>query len=178
MFFSVLAECLAITISIFYARRFLDKRTFISLGFAQNKNAILDLLSGVAIAFLLFALLYVFMQLMGWITFNGFAWQSEGYAHSFGQFVIWLLIFILVAWQEELFSRGYLLQNVRDGLNLVWAVFLSSMVFAMLHVFNPGADWISTLGIFLAGLFLAFGYVMTKQLWLPIGLHIGWNLFE
>jgi membrane protease YdiL (CAAX protease family) len=29
-----------------------------------------------------------------------------------------------------------------------------------------------------AGLFLAFGYLRTRQLWLPIGLHIGWNFFE
>ena len=26
--------------------------------------------------------------------------------------------------------------------------------------------------------FLAYGYLSTKQLWLPIGLHIGWNFFE
>ena len=33
-------------------------------------------------------------------------------------------------------------------------------------------------GLTLAGLFLAFGYTQTRQLWLPIGLHIGWNFFE
>jgi membrane protease YdiL (CAAX protease family) len=33
-------------------------------------------------------------------------------------------------------------------------------------------------GIFLAGLFLAFGYIRTQQLWLSIGLHIGWNFSE
>jgi hypothetical protein len=29
-----------------------------------------------------------------------------------------------------------------------------------------------------SGLFLASGYLRTRQLWLPIGLHIGWNFFE
>ena len=33
-------------------------------------------------------------------------------------------------------------------------------------------------GIFLAGLFLAYGYLRTGQLWLSIGLHLGWNFFE
>ena len=36
----------------------------------------------------------------------------------------------------------------------------------------------SFVGIFLAGAFLALGYLTTRQLWLPIGLHIGWNFFE
>ena len=33
-------------------------------------------------------------------------------------------------------------------------------------------------GIFFAGVFLAYGYIRTRQLWLPIGLHLGWNFFE
>jgi hypothetical protein len=33
-------------------------------------------------------------------------------------------------------------------------------------------------GIFLAGIFLGYGYVRTRQLWLPIGLHLGWNFCE
>ena len=51
-------------------------------------------------------------------------------------------------------------------------------VFGILHLGNPNATWISAAGIFLAGIFLAYGYTSTKQLWLPIGLHIGWNFFE
>jgi hypothetical protein len=34
------------------------------------------------------------------------------------------------------------------------------------------------MGIFLAGVFFAYAYIRTKQLWLPIGMHIGWNFFE
>jgi membrane protease YdiL (CAAX protease family) len=28
------------------------------------------------------------------------------------------------------------------------------------------------------GIFLAYGYIRTRQLWLPLGLHTGWNFFE
>jgi ethanolamine transporter EutH len=57
-------------------------------------------------------------------------------------------------------------------------VFLSSAVFGILHWSNPNAAWNSVVGIFLAGIFLAFAYTRTRKLWLPIGLHIGWNFFE
>jgi membrane protease YdiL (CAAX protease family) len=88
------------------------------------------------------------------------------------------VVFILVGWNEELLSRGYQMQNIASGTNLFWGVVLSSSVFALLHLGNPNATWVSTAGIFFAGVFLAYGYIRTKQLWLSIGLHIGWNFFE
>ena len=57
---------------------------------------------------------------------------------------------------------------------------LSSLWFGIAHLGNPNTDAkvFVAVGIFLAGVFLAYGYLSTKQLWLPIGLHIGWNFFE
>jgi membrane protease YdiL (CAAX protease family) len=92
--------------------------------------------------------------------------------------LLFLVIFIFVGWNEELLSRGYHLQTLASGINLTWGVIISSAVFGLLHLGNPGATWVSTTGIFLAGIFLAYGYVRTKQLWFSIGLHIGWNFFE
>jgi hypothetical protein len=89
-----------------------------------------------------------------------------------------LVLFIIVGYQEELLSRGYHLQNLVDGLNLPLGILLSSSVFALLHLGNPSADWVSTAGILFAGIFLAYAWVRTGKLWLPIGLHIGWNFFE
>jgi uncharacterized protein len=178
MLFSNLAECFAITVSIIYARRFLDKRTFASLGLKANTHMVADLLAGFIIAFLMMAFIYLLVIGFKWITFEGFAWQKDDLSIAISQSAIWLVIFIIVGWQEEILSRGYQLQNIRDGINLVWGVILSSLIFSVLHIFNPAALWTSMLGIFMAGLFLAFGYLLTGQLWLPIGLHIGWNFFE
>jgi hypothetical protein len=55
---------------------------------------------------------------------------------------------------------------------------ISSAVFGALHLSNPHASWVAAVGILFAGLFLALGYLRTGQLWLSIGLHIGWNFFE
>jgi hypothetical protein len=52
------------------------------------------------------------------------------------------------------------------------------VIFALLHIFNPGAGPAAILGLVFAGYFLAFGWLRTGRLWLSIGLHIGWNFFE
>jgi hypothetical protein len=175
---SEIIEVFSITLSVFLARRFLDKRSFASLGFKLKWRALVDILAGIAITFVMMGVIYIIMLSSGWIEFEGFAWQSEPPAAVVRNVLFIFLAFVLVGWNEELLSRGYHLQNVADGLNLTWGVILSSAVFGILHLANPNATWVSAVGIFLAGLFLVFAYLRTKQLWLSIGLHIGWNFFE
>jgi hypothetical protein len=44
---------------------------------------------------------------------------------------------------------------------------------------NLETNWFAiAIGTFLAGLFLAYGWMRTRQLWLSFGLHAGWNFFE
>lgn len=170
---------LAVTLSVFLARRYLDRRTFISLGLCWNRQALLDLLFGFGLAGFLMGLIYNLEWMAGWLTFEGFAWQQlPWYSVIFQSLVGLLSIGVTVSWLEELSDRGYILQNLKDGLNLPWALFLSSVMFAARHLGNPNTTWISTLGIFLAGIFLAYGWVRTRQLWISLGLHAGWNFFE
>lgn len=176
--FSTLAGLLAVTASVFLARRFLDRLSIASLGLALDRRTLPDLLAGIAITFLMMGGIYLSMSLLGWLRFEGFAWQADPPAVVLGSTLVIFLAFVLVGWYEELLSRGYHLQTLASGTNLFWGVLLSSLVFGFLHALNPSASWISTLGIVLAGLFLAAGYLATRQLWLPIGLHIGWNFFE
>ena len=167
-----------ITASTFIARRFLDKRSIASLGLKPNLLAVKDILVGIFITFYQIGLMFVIEIALGWTKFDGFAWQIDPVSTVLSGLGLWLAIFLIVGWQEELLSRGYHLQTLESGLNVFWAVLLSSSVFGFLHIFNPGASWISTLGIILAGFFLALPLILTRQLWLSIGLHIGWNFFE
>jgi membrane protease YdiL (CAAX protease family) len=178
MLASEVIELFAITASVFLARRLLDRRSIASLGLQLEWRLLLDLLVGLAISFVMMGLIYLGMYRMGWIHFEGFAWQSQPPLTVLANFLLILFIFIVVGWNEELLSRGYHLQTLASGLNLTWGVILSSAVFGLLHIFNPNATWISVVGIFLAGLFLAYAYLRTQRLWLSIGLHIGWNFYE
>ena len=84
-------------------------------------------------------------------------------------------LFFVAAAFEEAVLRGYILQTfVRSNLVLFAGVF-TSMVFATLHNANPSATWLSWLNTFLAGVWLAVAYLKTRDLWLPLGVHMSWN---
>jgi hypothetical protein len=170
----------AVTPSVFLARHFLDKRSLPSLGLRFDRWFLADILAGIFITFLAMGFIYLIEWALGWLTFDGFAWETDTIVNVILNALLYLGIFILVAWNEELLYRGYRLQNLADGLNPAWGVLLSSLWFGIAHLLNPnaGARFFVATGIFLAGVFLAFGYLTTNQLWLPIGLHIGWNFFE
>jgi len=170
----------AVTPSVFLARRFLDKRSITSLGLKFDRQVLADVMAGILIPFFVMGLIYLIEWSLGWLTFDGFAWEVDMVSTVILNSFLYLGIFIIVAWNEELLFRGYRLQNFSEGLNLTWGVLLSSIWFGIAHLTNPNTDakLSVAIGIFLAGVFLAYGYLSTRQLWLPIGLHIGWNFFE
>jgi membrane protease YdiL (CAAX protease family) len=169
---------LVVTSSVYVARRWLDRRSFESLGLKIDRHTLLDILAGIGITFVQMGFIYVAMLSLGWLTFQGFAWEFDPINVVVTGVISFLVLFIFVAWNEELLSRGYHLQTIASGTNLFWGVIISSAIFGILHLGNPNATWISAAGIFFAGVFLAYGYIRTRQLWLPMGLHLGWNFFE
>ena len=179
-----LAACLAITISVFLSRRLLDHRSITSIGLKVDSLLFIDLAIGILISAMIMSLTFVLQWALGMLNFQGFAWQNLPSTAIVQGLLNALLLFIIVGWQEELFSRGYQLQNIADGLNIPWGVILSSLIFAAMHLANPNVFTSMDsalrvlLGLVMGGIFLAYGYLCTRQLWLPIGLHIGWNFFE
>ena len=178
LFVDQITNLILITGSVYVARRWLDKKSFESLGLTLNRQTLIDILAGIGITFIQMGFIYIAMLGLGWLTFTGFAWQFDSMKVVVTSVLTFFVVFILVGWNEELLSRGYHLQTIASGINLFWGVVISSAVFGLLHLGNPNATWVSAAGIFFAGIYLAFGYIRTKQLWLSIGLHIGWNFFE
>lgn len=174
----IMALDIAFVLSVYIARRLIDRRSFSSLGLQKSPAPLKDILVGIAIAGVMMGTIYLVELTAGWLTPLPSALTADPLQEVITGLVTWAFIFIAVGFAEEIFSRGYQLQNMEDGLNTFWAVLLSSSLFGLLHIGNPSATWVSTLGILAAGLFLAYGYLSTRQLWLPIGLHIGWNFFE
>jgi membrane protease YdiL (CAAX protease family) len=77
---------------------------------------------------------------------------------------------------EEMFFRGYGFQVLLANLG-AWATIVPvGVVFALLHGSNPNATWFSTANTAGFGLLFGYAYLRSRDLWLPIGLHLGWNL--
>lgn len=178
LWLSVAIETLVIPPTVLLARRFLDRRSIVSLGLKINRWVAIDLFAGIGITFIMMGLIFAIEFSMGWLTFDGFAWQTVPVSTVVFSMLGMVLLFFLVGWNEELLFRGYRMKNISEGLSPIWGILISSAWFGMVHLANPNATAISAVGILLAGLFLAYPVLRTGQLWLSIGLHIGWNLFE
>jgi CAAX protease family protein len=111
-------ELLTVTGSVYIARRWLDKRSFESLGLQLNKQTLLDILAGIGITFVQMGFIYVLMLSLGWLTFEGFAWEFDPIGVVIIGVLTFFIAFILVGWNEELLSRGYHLQTIASGINL------------------------------------------------------------
>ena len=80
---------------------------------------------------------------------------------------------------EEIMFRGIVFRIVEDSLGTWIAFAVSSALFGFLHLVNPQATLQGAAAIVLeAGVMLAAAYVLTRRLWLPIGIHAGWNFTQ
>ncbi|MEV8373098.1 CPBP family intramembrane glutamic endopeptidase [Kribbella sp. NPDC056861] len=80
---------------------------------------------------------------------------------------------------EELIFRGILFRIVEGRIGSWGALALTSLLFGAMHLLNPHATLWSSLAIAIeAGAMLAAAYAATRTLWVPIGLHFGWNFAE
>jgi membrane protease YdiL (CAAX protease family) len=93
--------------------------------------------------------------------------------------VLALLAALAGAVFEEVMFRGFLFRLVA-GLGGNWtALGVTSALFGLAHISNPGATWASSLAIAIeAGILLGAAYAASRSLWLPIGIHAGWNFAE
>ncbi len=177
-FVTVLLQSLIATILVFLARVWIDRRSIASLGVTLTWRAALDVTFGMLVMGMAYALIYLLLMQAGWLQPHAVNWSSAAWATIAGGLLLGLLSKAFGAWWEELVFRGYLLQNVKDGLSLFWAVVLPSFVFGIAHLTNPNATLAGAAGVATAGLLLGFAYVRTRQLWLPLGIHIGNNFFQ
>ena len=94
---------------------------------------------------------------------------------SAGAMVYLVILLAAGAAGEELFFRGYGFQLLLARCGPYATILPVGVVFALLHSGNPSATWFGIANT--AGFGILFGYALlrSRDLWLPIGLHFGWN---
>lgn len=151
-----------------------------------TRRALGELFRGFAVGILALLPGLVLVHLLGRVVFIGVAPDGALQAP-----VGWVFLLVAASF-EELAFRGYAflwlaraaangaVQLLGDSTVARWApqaalaVGLSAL-FALAHAANPAATPLSAINTGIAGLWLSLAALRTRSLWVPIGLHWGWN---
>lgn len=131
-----------------------------------------DLLAGLGVAVLLYAVGFGTSLLMGTVEIASVQWVPRDLLGT-------LLFFLLVAVTEEVMLRGFVLGRMLSaGMNRFVALFLSSALFSAMHLFNPNFALLPFVNILLAGCLLGASFLYTRNLCFPVVLHWFWNWLQ
>ena len=125
-----------------------------------------------AAVILLYLLGFGISVVLGEIEVTGFQFKPLDLLGSW-------VFFLLVALFEEILMRGYILGRLlHTNMNKFLALFISSALFAFMHIFNPEIAFLPMLNLLLAGMLLGASYLYTRNLCFPISLHLFWNWIQ
>ncbi|HEY6991504.1 MAG TPA: type II CAAX endopeptidase family protein [Bryobacteraceae bacterium] len=95
-----------------------------------------------------------------------FTWLGLGF---------YIVALMLAAFGEEMIFRGYAFQLLVEKIGPFATVLPVGVIFGLAHSSNPHASKIGILNTILWGILLGYAFLRSHDLWLPIGLHYGWN---
>lgn len=85
----------------------------------------------------------------------------------------------MVAMMEELLFRAVLFRIVEARWGTLTSLLVNVLVFALAHMPNEHITALAILNTGVAGLGLCAGWLLTRSVWLPVGMHFAWNyLFD
>jgi membrane protease YdiL (CAAX protease family) len=138
----------------------------------RDPRALRNLGLGLAAGFMLFSLAVGVVALLGVYRITG-----PGDASGLVAALVGSAIFPAVS--EELVFRGILFRWLEEFGGSWMALLLTSALFGASHLANPNATWIAALGLaFEAGVMLGAAYMLTRSLWMPMGIHAAWNFAQ
>lgn len=97
---------------------------------------------------------------------------------SAGWLLLFLLAFVFQGAGEEFLVRGYFMLSLTNRVSVAWAVGISSVAFAALHLGNSGMSLLAFLNLALFGVFAGVYMLRRDSLWGVCALHSAWNWFQ
>lgn len=167
------AVVVAVTLPLVYAAyyvlvHFIERREITEL---SAPGAVRETAQGLAIGAVLFGSIMALLALAG--TFKIVGMNHPGVLLAPLMFAVSSAVF------EEIFFRGVLFRLIERGLGSWIALAISAAAFGGLHLMNENATVIGALAIMLqAGIAMGAAFMMTRRLWLPIGIHLAVNFAQ
>ncbi len=167
---SLFATILTTIGAIIYCR-YIEKRPLASMGFVKN-GWILSYLKGFAIGT---AMLLVCAGI-GYIS-GAFRFVLTKNI-AFGYIALFFVGFVIQGMSEEVLLRSYFMVSLSNSCKLPIAIGVSSVVFSLLHLSNPGFAFIPFVNITLFGIFMAVYVLRTENIWGACAIHSAWNFVQ
>jgi membrane protease YdiL (CAAX protease family) len=155
----------------FLTMRIFDRRPLVDIGLGggpgTRRNFLLGILcGGGAAALMLSAPLFAQTGHLVTRENSNFAWSS---------LIFYLAVVLFGAAGEEMIFRGYAFQLLIEKIGPFATVLPAGVIFGLAHSSNPHATVLAVLNTMLWGVLLGYSFLRSHDLWLPIGLHYGWN---
>jgi membrane protease YdiL (CAAX protease family) len=145
----------------------LEKRHIIEMRLKHSPQ----LIGGMVLALLLFVIVYG-----AYFATHAATWKGFGTTDNL---IFFAALALISGVCEELIFRGGVYRILEDMFGSGVALILSGLLFGAMHLGNPHATYLAGAAIAIeAGILLGAAYAATRSLWLPIGIHIGWNFTE
>lgn len=136
-----------------------------------GRGSVSELVAGLGTGTLLMALVIGVLAVLGSYRVVTVGWDPG--------ILVGLGAGIMAGFAEEILFRGVLLRLAERWLGTWWALALTSVLFGGVHLTNSEATVVGVVAIMLeAGVLLGACYVVTRRLWLAIGLHVAWNFVQ
>jgi membrane protease YdiL (CAAX protease family) len=152
------------------ALRIFEDRSLPAVGLPLNRGAAdnlgFGLLGGVGAACLV---------LVPALLVGAAHWTRSAEQPSSGALPFVTLLLIVGAVGEEMLFRGYGFQILLAAFGPYATILPVSILFALLHGGNPNATWFGLANTAGFGVLFGYAFLRSRDLWLPIGLHFGWN---
>lgn len=156
--------CILAVIITFVFRRWVDRKSFISLGLKFEGHGQESIAGGMLALFIICGA-SLLLKATGHLKWVEIIFDPRTLFLAFGSTV-------LVAFYEELIFRGYILNNLMDSFPKWLSLLISSLLFMLFHWTTLG--FFPLANMFIMGLILGLNYVYTRNLWFSICFHIGW----
>jgi membrane protease YdiL (CAAX protease family) len=155
-----------------YALRIFEGRHLADIGLRWNADSARNLLLGLAGGVGSVVLVLLPPVIVGAAHFRPDP-VPEGTLATAGFLPVLLL---MGAAGEEIVFRGYGFQVLLRALGPYATIVPVGVLFALMHASNPNAGLLGLLNTAAFGILFGYAFLLSQDLWLPIGLHYGWNV--
>ena len=170
MLLSLFVTGITTMICILYCCK-IEKRSVASMGF-RKAGWLKRYLKGFAIGIAML----LFCALVLWLTGGlDFAFAEKLPVLSLLAFFVG---FVIQGMSEEVLLRGYFMVSLGNRCHMAWAVGISSVAFALLHLANPGISVLAVVNLILFGVFMGVYILRTDDLWGACAIHTAWNFAQ